>query len=248
MCVAALAWHADREWPLVAAGNRDEFHQRASAPLARWPGEEPIIAGRDLVGGGTWLGVSENGRFALVTNFRVPEGSQAGRPSRGGLVTDLLAGREPSGIEAMNPFNLVHCDLAQAFYLGNHPVRHEPLAPGIHGLSNGGFDVPWPKTRRVEQALADFIAGGCEAIDGLFAGLRDESPLPSTSGQHAAAPDSGPEPRLSPVFISDETYGTRCSSLVMVDRRGRGTIIERRFSCLGDETGRSIFRFAWQKV
>ena len=240
MCVAAVAWHADRDWPLVVAGNRDEFHARTSAPLARWEEVEPIIAGRDLVGGGTWLGVSENGRFALVTNFRVPEGSQPGRPTRGRLVTDLLAGRAPEGIEAMNPFNLIHCDLAQAFYLGNHPVRHEPLAPGIHGLSNGGFDVPWPKTRRVETALARFIAGKCQDESALFASLRDAS-APS-----AAVGIAGPEAHLAPVFIEDETYGTRCSSLVMVDRNGHGRIVERSFSPQGEESQWREFRFEWR--
>ena len=85
MCVAALAWLAHPRWRLVAIGNRDEFHARPTAPLARWSGG--VIAGQDLQAGGTWLGVREQ-RFGLVTNLRALGFPQPDMVSRGALVTD----------------------------------------------------------------------------------------------------------------------------------------------------------------
>jgi len=241
MCVAALAWDAHPDWLLVAIGNRDEFHARASAPLARWDDGSGIIAGCDLVGGGTWLGVTDAGRFALVTNYRVPEGPQAGRPSRGVLVTDLLRGRTPARTQEMNPFNLVHAAGQSAGYLGNFPQdRAEPLQSGLHGLSNGGFDDPWPKTRALQAALADWLAGSDARPDALFAAMRDETPLVSS-----AKLENGPDVAHSSVFIRNPVYGTRCSTFVAVPRSGRACIVERRFDPDGRQSGETAVDFDW---
>lgn len=241
MCVAALAWKAHPDWPLVVIGNRDEFHARASAPLARWDDGSGIVAGRDLVGHGTWMGLSEAGRFALVTNYRVPEGAQPGRPSRGILVTDLLQGRTPEPVETMNPFNLVDVAGSEARFLTNHPrTESRPLAPGIHGLSNGGFDVPWPKTRAVQTALAAWLSSGGQDFAALFAALRSERP-----DRRIARPQDGPEPRFAPVFIRDFVYGTRCSTVLALSAGGQGRIVERSFAPNGSVTGEVALSFAW---
>ncbi|WP_159982666.1 MULTISPECIES: NRDE family protein [unclassified Novosphingobium] len=250
MCVAAIAWDTHPDWLLVAIGNRDEFHARPSAPLARWEDGSGIIAGTDLTGGGTWLGVTEaqggeGSRFALVTNYRVPEGAQPGRPSRGKLVTDLLVGTSPGELGGemarMNPFNLILADGGRASFLTNYPeVETRTLSPGIHGLSNGGFDVPWPKTLQVGQAITDWCARGETDFEPLLAALRDEKPAPNP-----ALPEFGPEPRFAPVFIRNETYGTRCSTVIAVDRQGRGTIIERSFDTLGGNSGEVGIEFVW---
>ncbi|GAB7553222.1 NRDE family protein [Novosphingobium sp. 11B] len=246
MCVAAVAWDAHPDWLLVVAGNRDEFHARPAAPLAHRP--DGIIAGTDLTGGGTWLGVTEGGRFALVTNYRVPEGSQPGRPSRGKLVTDLLEGVPPDtltdAMAQMNPFNLILADAGEASFLTNHPqVEARPLSPGIHGLSNGGFDVPWPKTLQVGEAIERWLENGSSDPAPLLDGLRDETPAPAP-----ASPELGPEPRFAPVFIRDATYGTRCSTVIMIDRAGRGAIAERSFDADGARTGDVRIDFAWPGI
>lgn len=243
MCVAAIAWDAHPDWLLVVAGNRDEYHARPAAPLARWQDGSGIIAGTDLTGGGTWLGLTDAGRFALVTNYRVPEGPQPGRPSRGRLVTDLLRGIAPESLvgdmAAMNAFNLILADHGRARFLTNHPaLEMRPLTPGIHGLSNGGFDVPWPKTVQVNEAIADWLAAGDADLQPLLAALRDETPAPAP-----ARPEHGPEPRFAPVFIADATYGTRCSTVIAVDRTGRGTIVERSFDATGAQTGETSLTF-----
>lgn len=241
MCVAALAWDAHPDWLLVAIGNRDEFHARPSAPLERWDDGSGVIAGKDLLGGGTWLGVSEAGRFALVTNYRVPEGPKPGRPTRGKLVTDLLEGQRPELLALMNPFNLVHADHADAWFLTNYPgVQERRLTRGIHGLSNGGFDVPWPKTLQLQEALSDWLSQADADLAPLFGALRAETPSPDT-----ARPADGPEPRFAPIFIRNETYGTRCSTVVAISRSGRGVIHERSFSPEGADSGDVRIEFRW---
>lgn len=241
MCVAAVAWDAHPDWLLVVAGNRDEYHARPAAPLSRWTDGSGILAGTDLTGGGTWLGLTEAGRFALVTNYRVPEGPQPGRPSRGKLVTELLEGSHAEGMAAsiarMNAFNLVLVDAGSASFLTNYPqTETRPLSPGIHGLSNGGFDVPWAKTLKVNGALANWLAAGYAGLEPLMTALRDESPsLHEGSGAENAIP----------VFIDNPVYGTRCSTVVAVDRAGRGTIVERSFDPQGRATGEVRLDFRW---
>lgn len=244
MCVAAFAWNAHPDWLLVAIGNRDEFHARPSAPLARWDDGSGIIAGRDLAGGGTWLGVSEAGRFSLVTNFRVPAGPQPGRPTRGALVTDMLTGREPADVAAMNPFNLVSCDVRSARFLCNYPQpENRVLDAGVHGLSNGGFDMPWAKTLALQDAVTAWCASGTAAPAPLFAALRDERPP-----RHPRSSSTGPESRYAPVFIRDPAYGTRCSTIVMVERSGKGRIIEKSFAAEGEETKTVEIEFCWPRA
>ncbi len=243
MCVAAVAWQAHAHWPLVVAGNRDEFHARPTAPLAFWQVGSGVIAGRDLLGGGTWLGVTQAARMVLVTNYRTPEGSVPGRPSRGKLVTDLLLGREPEPIDTMNPFNLIEVSAGNARFLTNHPqCESRPLAAGIHGLSNGGFDLPWPKTRQVEAAVSAWLYESDGEPASLLDALRSETP-----GAAPALPagESGPEARFAPVFIRDPLYGTRCSTVIAVRRDGTGLIAERSFHPDGSISGEIRIDFAW---
>lgn len=231
MCVAAIAWAAHPGWKLVAIGNRDEYHARAAAPLARW--DNGIIAGRDLEAGGTWLGVSP-GHFALVTNRRAEGYPKPGMASRGALVTDWLLGQPPGQKAEMNPFNLFAAGPDGAQLETNFPAGEtRTLSPGIHGLSNGGLDERWHKIARLEAALARWLETNSRPED-LLKVLADETPDPAD-----------PDNFLSPPFIRNPGYGTRCSSVVAVDAEGRGTIIERRFDELGLVTGETALDFVW---
>lgn len=246
MCVAAIAWAAHPRWALVAIGNRDEFHARPAAPLAEW--DNGILAGQDLKSGGTWLGVSREGRFVLVTNLRGYGMADPDRASRGALVTDLLTGGDPAdaALQAYNPFNLILADRDQAQFLSNRPddIR-TTLAHGIYGLSNGALDEPWPKTLQLKAALLDWLNENDSAdFVPLFAALRSES-LPDI-GVHPREPSDVPlEAPETPVFIRDATYGTRCSTVVAIDRAGIGTIIERRFTADARADGETVLTFAW---
>jgi len=255
MCVAAFAWEAHPRWRIVAIGNRDEFHERAAAPLARWeasaPGTSGIIAGRDLSAGGTWLGVSERGRFALVTNLRGFGERAPGMASRGQLVTDLLTGSGPYGdpdtadLAAFNPFNLLIADTRSARFLTNRPQAvRTALAHGIYGLSNGTLDEPWPKTLHLKAALLDWLGNGSDDLAPLFKALASERI--GAIGLHETEPSDVPaEPAETPPFIRNPVYGTRCSTVVAIGRDGQGRIVERRYTGNGEAAGETAVEFAW---
>lgn len=251
MCVLAFAWQAHPRWPLVVAGNRDELHDRPTAPLARWEEADHLIAGRDLQSGGTWLGVSERGRFAVVTNLRGFGAPEPQRVSRGALVTTLLAGEQPlaaideSGFGRFNPFNLIVADREAAWFLsnGSGPVR-SCLAPGIYGLSNGALDEPWPKTLQLKAALLAWIVEGAKRPEILLETLQDDT-MPEAGISPTISSDVPEEPTRSPIFIRNPIYGTRSSTVVAIDDRGSGIIVERRHDKAGEPTGQTSLAFTW---
>lgn len=255
MCVLAIAWHAHPRWPLIVAANRDELHARPSAPLARWPDDPAgVIAGRDLQSGGTWLGVTERGRFAAVTNLRGYGLPDPDRASRGALVTDMLTGAgayaDPSEaqLQDFNPFNLIVVGGGEAQFLTNRPgSARSALAPGVYGLSNGALDAPWPKTLQLKAALLEWIVAGDGTPDALFDALCTES-LPDFGIAPSAPSDVPQEAMTSPVFIRNPIYGTRCSTVVAVDGSGLGTIMERRFGAAGEPQGDTILSFDWKSL
>jgi uncharacterized protein with NRDE domain len=248
MCLLAIGWKAHPRWRLVMAGNRDEFHARPTAPLAAWPAPDSgVIAGRDLRSGGTWAGLGPHARMAVVTNVRDPRALQAG-PSRGALVADYLRSDEPAAAfadalaadaAAFAPFNLLLADADSCQFLGNHPLERRPLAPGVHGMSNGPLDAPWPKTLQLRAALQAWLDSGSRDLSPLWQALADETRAPD-----AALPDTGiglaRERWLSPAFIRSPDYGTRASTLIALDAHGEGFISERRFgadgTCIGEST------------
>ncbi len=243
MCIAALAWNAHPRWHLVVAANRDEFHDRPAAPLSAWADGSGIIAGRDLKGGGTWLGVSEAARLVLITNYRAPGYPKPDRPSRGGLVTSLLGEADPLevAISGYNPFNLLSVAASEAMVIANHPLdTRQSLSPGVYGLSNGALTPAWPKTEALRDALAGWLAADTGNFSPLFTALRNQNAIVSPAWD-----EGGPEPRLSSIFINDPTYGTRCSTVVAIDADGHGQITERRFDASGDVTDETALTFRW---
>ena len=239
MCILALAWQAHPRWLFVVAANRDEYHERPSAPLARWDETSDLIAGRDLRSGGTWLGVSEAGRFSAVTNlsgFGAPDPTCT---SRGALVTDLLAHDEQhdalshATLARFNPFNAIALDSAALRFLSNRPEpQQRHLGPGIYAMSNGPFDQPWPKALRLKDRLVRWATKN-DSAEALLDDLFDDTPLGGTS-PHAS------------VFVRDPIYGTRCSTVVAVDAIGRGLVIERSYSPESHVTGEVTLSFDWQ--
>lgn len=233
------------------AGNRDELHVRPTAALARWESPEQLIAGRDLQSGGTWAGVSEQGRFAVVTNLRGYDAPSAERASRGALVVDQLAGEgqyadpDRADLDDFNPFNLIVADRERALFLSNRPeLVRSPLGPGLYGLSNGALDAPWPKTLRLKQMLLDWIVSGAVEPHDLLDDL-DEDRLPDTGLVPREPSEVDQEPIMSPIFIRNQVYGTRCSTVVAIDVDGQGAIGERRYSPSGEVIGETVLRFSW---
>jgi len=252
MCLIAFAWNVHPRWRLLLAGNRDEFHARPSASLARWQ-DLPIVGGRDLEAGGTWLGVTDAGRCCVVTNVRDPREPQLGA-SRGLLATDYLAGTLDAQGHAQRllavaadyrPFNLLTFDARAGFYLGNRPAPSaQAVTPGVHGLSNADFNTPWPKTRELMRRLQGWIDRGSDNdFAALFDALADERIAPD-----AQLPDTGVglerERWLSSAFIRGEHYGTRASTVVAIGHDGHGVIMERRFGPNGRFDGETTLTTA----
>ena len=253
MCLVALAWKTHPRWRLVLSGNRDEFHARPTAALAPWPDLPGVIAGRDLQSGGSWAGAGPAGRVAVVTNVRDPGlAAPPGAPSRGALVAGFLEGEASAAHAAEDlhaqagrfaPFNLLLADGDQCHYVSNWPAPIQRVVPaGIHGVSNGPFDDPWPKTRQLCAALERWLQGPAEDPADLWQALANEHQAPD-----AELPSTGVpldlERRLSSAFIRDARYGTRASTLIAIDHDGAGWIAERRFGPDGVPAGETRLEF-----
>jgi len=248
VCLALIAMEAHPRLRLVIAANRDEFYAREAAPAHWWSGK---LAGLDRVGGGTWFAVDDRGRWALVTNFRegVPRDPDA--PSRG-----MLAGRAlGDGGSALaraatialdgsryHGYSLLVGDVARAAYTSNRASGALALPPGVVGLSNHLLETPWPKVVRCKARMSAWLTSGNDAIEPLFDLLADR-----TAADASSLPSTGVSPdwerRLSSAFIVDPNYGTRCSTLLTVDRDGAARFVEKSFDAAGRETGEARFEF-----
>lgn len=242
MCVAAFAWQADPRWPLVAIANRDEFHARPADPLHAWT-DRDIIAGRDRESGGTWLGVNEAGRLALVTNLRGFGMADSQARSRGKLVTDCIDGEIEAAIaHRYNPFNLLVADHQGAVIHTNLPEPSRIDIPsGFHGLSNGPIGQAWPKTAYLQDSLRAWLANDNDDVAPLFAALASRKLPNDQAGRELH--DAPPEALCSPPFILDPVYGTRCSTVLAIAANGQAIIEEHRFDADGKSSGSTRIEF-----
>ena len=234
MCLIVFEISEDPARGLLLAANRDEFYDRPTLAAAAWDDSPEIFAGRDLVGGGTWLGVSQSGRFAAVTNYRDPKAPKGSR-SRGELVSGFLSSEVPIGdyldgiagaASEFSGFNLIvgqaGTNGVEASYFSNREgvVRH--LKPGVYGLSNHLLDTPWPKVRRAKELFSTKAADD-EALFELLSDRRlaSDDELPDTGiGLER-------ERLLSPIFIETPIYGTRCSTVVRLKAASPPRLVER---------------------
>lgn len=274
MCLVALAIGQNERFPWVLASNRDEFFDREAAPLAWWqpdPVGAPILSGRDLSAGGTWLGLNVQGRLALVTNVREPGRFVPALPSRGDLVPQCLQSgadaADPRAVLAVprNGFNLLAADLTQDLWIrpegvagvwtSNRAGPSRSLRAGVYGLSNAALDTPWPKTNRLKHQLQGLLpaADGVAALtDALFAVLADRT-LAADGELPATGVPLERERMLSSIFIrlpaadaQGRDYGTRCSTVVVVESRADHPVVhvlERRFDASGGISGQTAVRF-----
>ena len=238
MCLILLAVDAHPQYPLVVAANRDEFFARPSAPAGPWPDAEHVIGGRDLEKGGSWLALARGGRLAAVTNYRDGTRKKTGSRSRGLLVSDFVLSREhpreflpelQADADLYDGFNLIVADRGEVWHFNNISRQIAHVASGVHGLSNHLLDTPWPKVANGKTALAAALSAPSEDLAArLFDALREERvaadrELPSTGVALEW------ERVLSPAFISTPTYGTRASTVVLIEDSGAAILIERSF-------------------
>lgn len=252
MCIAYLSLGANPRWPVFIAANRDEFHERPALTARPWEDAPQVIAGRDLTAGGTWLGLSQGRRWAVLTNFRDPGAQREGLESRGRLVSDFLLGDMPAEDYAKsvysdaghyNGFNLIIGQGLYAWYVGNHAActGPAPLGPGRYALSNHALDTPWPKVERLRNGLETLVPQGGELdLEPIYDILRD-----GAQAEDQALPRTGVplevERMLSSIFIVSPNYGTRCSTIIALGQDGRGVFSETSY----DATGRPRERHDW---
>lgn len=246
MCLSAIALDpAHPRFTFVVAANRDEFHDRPAAPLGWWGDGDGILAGRDLQAGGTWLGLSRGGRFALLTNVRGPQVNTG--PSRGTLVVDWLRGEATA--EAFRAahrehaaYNLIAADLARSECWWLNPALPTPqrMQAGLHGLSNGQLNTPWPKVESLKQRVAAAMTDCTDSTtlaQLLLGALADDVVAPDAELPQTGVPLEF-ERALSAAFIRmpQRGYGTRCSTVVISDATGHTQVWERSFDRDGAHT------------
>lgn len=248
MCLIAFYFSPDRPRYLLLAANRDEFHERPARPMAWWGHQGAWLAGHDERAGGTWLAVARDGRWSAVTNFRDPRAGP-GAASRGELPLAFLSGClapvdyvRSVYLERRRyaPFNLLAGDGRSLWYCSTHRAP-QSVPPGVHALSNGLLDEPWPKSRRIAGALRGLLdQASVFQPDPLFSLMDDRQP-----GDDGSLPDTGVgldhERMLSPPFIVSPRYGTRCSTVVGLGEHN--VAAERRFDNQGQVQGQLVYQW-----
>ena len=239
MCLILLALQQHPSYKLILAANRDEYYDRPSAPPAFWNEAPGLLAGRDLRSGGTWLGITKKGRIAAITNYRDPASTKRNAPSRGWLVRDFLVGSEGT-MEYLgkvrqeggkfNGFNLLVGVRDELYWYSNRSGEIAKLSRGLHGISNRLLDTPWPKVIRGTQGISQILDKDGEISPETLIDLLQDR----TQASEEILPDTGVgiewERILSPVFIVSPTYGTRSSTLILIDKKDQVTFIDRTFN------------------
>jgi uncharacterized protein with NRDE domain len=250
MCLVLLVWRMHPQYPLIVAANRDELHTRPAAPAGWWPDHPQILAGRDLQAAGTWLGLTRTGRFAALTNYRDPEQRRAAAPSRGALVADMLmaGGSVAEGLaylrdvgDEYNAFNLIFSDGERLGIFESALRTGRELGPGVYGLSNHLLDTPWPKVQDGKSRLVSALSAMTDTAP-LLALLRDDRPA-SDERLPATGISLEWERLLSSAFVRAPDYGTRCSTIIRIERPGRAHFDEWTWDSEGADLGRISVEF-----
>lgn len=237
MCLVVFANNVRKDYKFIFAANRDEFYDRPSEQAEFWTEHPDLLAGKDLQAGGTWMGITKQGRFAAITNFRDLKNHRNDAPSRGNLTLDFLINNfEPEeyynklkpSLNSYNGFNLLLGTVDELFYFSNKTDGLQKLEPGIHGISNAILDTPWPKVEKSKRQLKHLIEQQNIHPWEVLNLLDDTSPA-----KDEELPETGVglelERMLSSIFIKSEKYGTRCSSVVMVDKENKVKFVEKFF-------------------
>ncbi len=251
MCLILIVWRVHPHYPCIIAANRDEYYARPTARADWWPDKPQILGGRDLSAGGTWLGMTRAGRFAALTNFRGSAPPRGDAPSRGALTTALLDSPDKVNDELArlrqvgalyNGFNVIFSDGDRLGIYESTRNEGRELGAGIYGLSNHLLDTPWPKVQNAKSKMQAAL-GNIEDATAVLDLLRDERPAPDDQ-----LPRTGVslewERLMSSAFVRTADYGTRCSTLIRLDRQRAAFFDEWSWDPLGSLIERRSVRFA----
>lgn len=251
MCLIFLSVNKHPTYKLIVAGNRDEFYNRPTAAASYWSDFPGILAGRDLEAGGTWMGMNRSGKIAMLTNYRDPLHIDPNAPSRGDLVSDYL--KDNSSPEAYldrlikngkqyNGYNLLVGNADELWYHSNYKKGIQKLDAGFYGISNHLLETPWPKVIRGKQKLGPVLENPLVQLDEIFDALYDDQEAPTEQ-----LPNTGlameRERALSSMFIKTANYGSRCTTVAMIDRNNDVLYAERVFNTSTFEHETRTFTF-----
>lgn len=237
MCLIAFNWLDHPVYKMILVANRDEYYQRPSSPMHLW--EEGFYAGRDLKGGGTWLGMHPSGRFAALTNYRDIAMEKERPSSRGELPVNFLKG-EMSPLEYLeglqqrkneyNGFSLLISDGAKMYYLSNYQEDIQEVGQGTHGLSNALLDTPWPKVESAKSDLSAYLNERQEPEIGSLVRLLHSKMTAPVEMLPATGLSEELEKSVSAQFIAvEDYYGTVNTTAVLWKHTGEVQIEEVRF-------------------
>jgi len=236
MCLILIAYDCDPRYKLVLAANRDEFYNRPTMALHEWPEVPGLFAGKDLLEGGTWMGVTRTGLFAALTNYR-DQSHMPHAPSRGHLVQKFLEKEISAENYTMdltryhsqyNGYNMLVGTFESLLYISNRDNKVRPISQGIHGLSNNLLDIPWPKVTRGKQYLQKCLEEPVLNIENIFEFMADKTQAADQDLPRTGVPLMW-ERLLSSIFIESENYGTRSTSVLLVDQNNSVQLWERTF-------------------
>lgn len=234
MCLNIFAYKSHPDYKLIIVANRDEFYARKTEAAAFRIDNPDLLAGRDTEHGGTWLGITRQGKFSFITNYRDPKSFRKNAPSRGALVSDFLIGsagpydylNNLKNTNDYNGFNLVVGDLNEVCFFSNTEGKIKKLDNGFYGLSNALLDTPWKKLVNGKKIISEIISRNNFTYEDLFTALENEQ-----KAEDAELPSTGVpfeiEKLISSMFIKSETYGTVCSTVVLIDNNNRVQFFER---------------------
>lgn len=247
MCILFFAINQHPKYPVVICANRDEFHQRPTQMMHWWPVHEtqsPMLAGKDLQAGGTWLGLSQQGRFSALTNFRQPQLLDKNKKSRGDLVLQALVKTDQKisvqlneSAHLYNGFNIVFGQLNKLTCFDSVSQKTQVLTSGFHSLCNGALDDVWPKMALGQQQLTNTIKLSANAenplpINDLFAIMQNNQQAPVETLPSTGLPLNW-EQKLSSIFIVSPEYGTRTTNIIIQDNHGNITVYDRSYNVEG---------------
>jgi len=251
MCLLLVSYKNHPKYKLIIAANRDEFYNRPAEPAKFWKEYPNLLGGKDLQAGGTWLGITKEGRFAAITNYRDIKNLKKDAPSRGELLTGFLTGSDTpknyseillNSADVYNGFNLLYSDQNKFYYFSNQTKKPVKLEPGIYGLSNHLLDTPWHKVVKSKKSFKIILNSKDITSDDLFGILSDTSSPPDE-----LLPDTGLaleiERAVSPVYVSTPFYGTRSSTVIFIDKDNQVSFIEKSLNSVSKEWTTSSYNF-----
>ncbi|MFK7948869.1 MAG: NRDE family protein [Saprospiraceae bacterium] len=237
MCLITFAYKKHKKYKLIIVANRDEFYQRPTATANWWNDEPTILAGRDLKGNGTWMGFNKNGRFSALTNYRNGFNEKKNAPSRGDLVTSFLLSQNDSleylqqlteSADSYNGYNLLTFDGKNLAYYSNQIEQPTILESGIYGLSNSTLDIGWPKVNKATSGLKTLLQQENFQIDDAFTIMQNRAIASDNALPNTNIPMKW-ERLLSSMYIESPEYGTRCSTVFLLDYDGNYHFEERSY-------------------